>query len=159
MNHFCRFPLRALGLAFACALAVPAMADKPSWASGGNHGNKHEEYGQPYRDDSRRSGVAFSSDSRQQVNEYYGAEFNAGRCPPGLGRKNNGCLPPGQAKKWSKGRPLPGDVQYYDLPRDLLYRLPPPPQGHHYVRVASDVLLIAAGTAMVVDVIENIGRR
>jgi hypothetical protein len=22
-----------------------------------------------------------------------------GRCPPGLARKNNGCLPPGQAKK------------------------------------------------------------
>jgi hypothetical protein len=30
---------------------------------------------------------------------------------------------------------------------------------HQYVRVASDVLLIATGTAMVIDAIEDIGQR
>jgi hypothetical protein len=30
---------------------------------------------------------------------YYRSEFSAGRCPPDLAKKGNGCLPPGQAKK------------------------------------------------------------
>jgi Ni/Co efflux regulator RcnB len=33
-----------------------------------------------------------------------------------------------------------------------------PPAGHRYVRVAADILLIAVGTGMVVDAIEDIGR-
>jgi len=56
------------------------------------------------------------------------------------------------------GRPLPRDVQYYPLPRDLMGRLPPPPAGHEYVRVAGDILMIAIGTSMVVDAIQDIGR-
>ncbi len=40
---------------------------------------------------------------------YYGVN-----CPPGLAKKNNGCLPPGQAKKaaWNVGQRLPR--QYWD---------------------------------------------
>ena len=26
--------------------------------------------------------------------------YNGGRCPPGLAKKGNGCMPPGQAKKY-----------------------------------------------------------
>jgi len=33
-----------------------------------------------------------------------------------------------------------------------------PPAGHRYVRVAADILLIAVGTAMVVDAIEDLGK-
>jgi Ni/Co efflux regulator RcnB len=33
-----------------------------------------------------------------------------------------------------------------------------PPSGYRYVRVASDILLIAAGTGMVVDAIQDLGR-
>jgi hypothetical protein len=55
-------------------------------------------------------------------------------CPPGLAKKNNGCLPPGQAKKlyrmgqrvdrsWYNGYALPAGYQnlYYDTP-DYYYR-------------------------------------
>jgi len=31
-----------------------------------------------------------------------------------------------------------------------------PPAGHRYVRVANDILLIAIGTSMVVDAIEDL---
>jgi hypothetical protein len=34
----------------------------------------------------------------------------------------------------------------------------PAPSGHKYVRVASDILLIAIGSSMVVDAIEDLGR-
>jgi len=33
-----------------------------------------------------------------------------------------------------------------------------PPPGYRYVRVATDILLIAAGTGMVVDAIQDLGR-
>lgn len=78
-------------------------------------------------------------------------------CPPGLAKKNNGCLPPGQAKKWRYGQPLPRDVVWYPVPRELTIRLPAPPLDHKYVRVASDILLIAVGSSMVVDAISDLG--
>lgn len=144
------FP-RLLALLAATLFAVgPALADKPSWAAGGKHANKGED-----RQGARHG---FDQDARRVINDYYGTEFRAGNCPPGLAKKHNGCLPPGQAKKWAMGQPLPVDLRYYDLPRNLLSRLPPPPRDHRYVRVAADILLIAVGTSMVVDAIEDIGR-
>jgi hypothetical protein len=59
---------------------------------------------------------------------------------------------------WERGRPLPRGVVYYDLPPTVIGHLPPPPPHHRYVRVASDILLITVGTAMVIDAIEDLGR-
>lgn len=73
-------------------------------------------------------------------------------------KKGNGCQPPGQAKAWSRGRPLPARVVYYEVPRQIVAVLPPPPAHHRYVRVAADILLIAIGTGIVVDAIEDLGR-
>ena len=83
---------------------------------------------------------------------------NLSRCPPGLAKKRNGCMPPGQAKKWHIGRQLPRDVIFYDLPEALIVELGPPPAGHRYVRVASDILLIAAITGMVIETVQDLGR-
>jgi hypothetical protein len=33
--------------------------------------------------------------------------YGVGGCPPGLAKKNNGCLPPGQARKLAIGQRLP----------------------------------------------------
>ena len=68
-------------------------------------------------------------------------------------------MPPGQAKKWAVGRPLPQDVIIYDLPPPLLVQLGPPPAGQKYVRVATDILLVTVGTGMVVDAINDLGRK
>jgi Ni/Co efflux regulator RcnB len=67
-------------------------------------------------------------------------------------------MPPGQAKKWQVGRPLPREVTYYQVPQPLVVQLGPPPSGYRYVRVATDILLIAIGTRMVADAIQDIGR-
>ncbi|MEW6679047.1 MAG: hypothetical protein AB1421_14110 [Pseudomonadota bacterium] len=134
-----------------------AQADKPAWA--GKPGNKEapqEAYRESHTD--LAISIRFSDDSRRIIGDFYGREARAGRCPPGLAKKHNGCLPPGQAKKWALGRPLPGDLRYHDLPRELLLRLPPPPPQHRYVQIAADILLIAVGTSMVVDAIEDILR-
>ncbi|MBX3676727.1 MAG: hypothetical protein KF853_06880 [Rhodocyclaceae bacterium] len=99
------------------AFIVPSYADKPDWAGGGKHGKKQEQRGSA-------SAPHFGDQHRRIIAEYYGGQSHPGKkCPPGLAKKNNGCMPPGQAKKWGMGRTLPGDLRYYDLPRDLLMRL------------------------------------
>lgn len=100
----------------------------------------------------------FEDRHRAVVRDYYSQEFDRGRCPPGLAKKHNGCMPPGQAKKWTVGRPLPRDVIFYDLEPQLVTLFGPPPSGHRYVRVASDILLIAIGSGTVVDSILDLGR-
>ena len=65
---------------------------------------------------------------------------------------------PGQAKKWHRGQPLPHDLPYYDLPEEVLRELGRAPEGHKFVRVAADILLIAIGTGMVIDAIEDLSK-
>lgn len=102
--------------------------------------------------------IGFTSRDRVLISNYYSRHGVERHCPPGLAKKGTGCQPPGQAKKWALYQPLPYEVDYYPLPRDLLIRLPMPPRGYRYVRVASDVLMIATGTAMVADALEDIIR-
>ena len=50
--------------------------------------------------------------------------YGAGGCPPGLAKKNNGCMPPGQAKKlYNRGQRFPlnyGNMWNFDqVPNDL----------------------------------------
>ena len=91
------------------------------------------------------------------VSSYYRDEFARGNCPPGLAKKQNGCLPPGQAKKaWIVSQPLPPAVTYYPLPPPLYSRLTPPPPGYEYVRVYDDVLLMQTANRSVVSLVVNL---
>lgn len=150
-----------LSIALLSAPAV-ALAEKGGKHGKGNgearHEQRHEGGHGKDRDDGGRVEFRFGDDERLAVREYYGDRVRGGHCPPGLAKKGNGCMPPGQAKKWAKGRPLPRDIVYYDLPPDLIVRLPSPPVGHRYVQVAGDVLMIAVGTSMVVDAVQDILR-
>ncbi len=103
-------------------------------------------------------GAYFQPQQRSVVQAYYGPILQSGKCPPGLAKKNNGCLPPGQAKAYTLGRPLAQQVVFYDVPSSVVVQLGVPPAGHRYVRVAADILLIAVGTGMVVDAIGDLGR-
>src|SRR5688500_11712403 len=126
--------------AIAMALSSAAFADPPPWAGGGKGKGKGKGH-HAERDSRAEHRRHFADDHRVYVHEYYHGEFQRGKCPPGLAKKNNGCMPPGQAKKWQVGRPLPPDVVFYTVPQPLIVRLPPPPAGHRYVRVAADILL------------------
>lgn len=171
------FAVAALAMAAALALPPNAQAERPEWAGqgggkgngngNGNGGGKNE-----VRPSAAPSGSAdlrvgdtrisiqiggyFDDRQRRSALDYYRPVFSAGQCPPGLAKKNNGCMPPGQAKQWARGRALPGGIVTYPLPRDLEIRLGIPPAGHKYVRIAADILLIAVGTSIVVDAIEDL---
>lgn len=72
-------------------------------------------------------------------------------CPPGLAKKNNGCLPPGQAKKrYTVGEPLPSDIEIVLVPDS---GLPPAGPGRIYARVDGDLLLIAEATRKVIEAV------
>lgn len=100
-------------------------------------------------------GGYFGERQRASVYEAYGKKPKA-HCPPGLAKKGNGCQPPGQAKKWKLGQSLPRDIAYQPVEADIRVRLGVPPAGHEFVRVAGDILLIAVGTSMVIDAIEDL---
>lgn len=157
--------LRASLLAVLATATLGAQAGKPEWAGHGNGKNQRAQE-EPYQPPQSQQGgglnlsihIGFGSQQQRAAQDYYGAQARAGKCPPGLAKKNNGCLPPGQAKKWQKGQALPRDVQYYPLPKELQVRMGVPPAGYKYVRVAGDILLVAVGTMMVVDAIEDLMR-
>jgi Ni/Co efflux regulator RcnB len=152
-SFYARATSALAALLLASTVATSAFADKPAWA-----GNKHENE-QHAESHGAHGGARFADHHRQVVYSYYGESYRStGKCPPGLAKKNNGCMPPGQAKKWRVGHPLPADVKYYDLPPTLVVQLGQPPAGYRYVRVAADVLMIAVGTSMVVDAIQDLGR-
>lgn len=145
----------AVFVALAGALAsVPALAQKPDWAGKGKNGKG--EQGEPRKEQRHEArGGGFSDAQRAAMHGYYADQMRSGKCPPGLAKKRNGCMPPGQAKKWALGQPLA--IGWSPLPPYMRDRLGPPPAGHQYVRVANDILMIAVGTSLVVDAIEDLG--
>lgn len=153
----------AAGALLGAALGLSLAAAPAAWAQGKGHGGKEERERDRDRDRAGpraapSQGAYFTDAHRDAVRAYYGQQYKSGRCPPGLAKKNNGCMPPGQAKKWAMGKPLPREVVFYPVPAPVMQRIPAAPPGYRYVRVANDILLISIGTAMVVDAIQDLMR-
>jgi hypothetical protein len=131
-----------LALSLACLAVAPS-----AWADNGKgHGRGHEKGA----GNAAPGRVIVGERDRTAVHSYYRTEFVGGHCPPGLAKKGNGCLPPGQAKRlWRLGAPLAAAAVVYPLPAALLAQLTPAPAGYQYIRVDNDILLIATGTRIV----------
>lgn len=167
----------------ASAVTLSSWAEKPDWADGQGHKREpmrnqmrehepagygtHQERWRSIRHEdtqpghrarpSGNSGAQFGPRHRESVRDYFEPRVRAGRCPPGLVKQHNGCLPPGQARKWGMGQPLPRHLVRYPLPVELRRQLGRAPAGYEYVRVDNDILLLIIGSGMVVDAIENLG--
>lgn len=106
-----------------------------------------------------RAAVAFSDTQRAAARGYFVEAYGRGKCPPGLAKKQNGCLPPGQAKKrYVVGHPLPEGIVVAPLAVELSVRIGPAPGGYVYGMVDGDLVKLAAGTMLVVDAIEGLVR-
>jgi len=180
-----KLPL-VVAILFAAALASPALAQKdkdnnpgqgrgnadrggPKNAGPGNQGQGNQGVGTPGvggpgvgnpggpGPGGGNPNIVVTQRDRSAIYGYYQPMFAAGNCPPGLAKKNNGCLPPGQAKKmWAIGQPLPAGVTFYPLPGALLGQLTPAPAGYQYVRVANDILMMAVGTRLIAGAIADL---
>lgn len=170
MKHKLNIPKHLLAWALVGAFAAgPVMAEKPSWSGGSDNREKQQDRHQNAQsedrgrsehdreDDQIRMRGYFGDGHRTTAHRVYSEEYSRGNCPPGLAKKNNGCMPPGQAKKWAYGQPLSSDVDFYDLSPELIREFGPPPPGYRYVRVSGDLLLLTTATGLVVDAIMDLG--
>ncbi|MDB5743189.1 MAG: hypothetical protein JWR68_1504 [Polaromonas sp.] len=101
-----------------------------------------------------RHGAHFNDQHRSHARHYYTQHYGNGKnCPPGLTRKNNGCMPPGQARHWSVGQPVPRGVTVYTVAPPVLRQLPPAPYGYRYARIGGDIVLVQQQNNLIVDII------
>jgi len=137
--------LVALALALSLVAPTALFAQKPT-----------KQKGKPQ--DSQVT-VVFSDTQREAARLYFVEDHGRGNCPPGLAKKQNGCLPPGQAKKrYAVGHPLPQGIVVGTLPVELSVRIGPAPPGYRYGILDGDLVKLAVGTMLVVDAIEGLVR-
>jgi Ni/Co efflux regulator RcnB len=167
---------RLIALAIASLFFAGSTLAKDGEGQGQGKGNKHAEK-QEHKPGKRaekqnekaekhaakrvreeiRHGSYFNDQHRTYVRQYYTEHYGQGRnCPPGLAKKNNGCLPPGQARKWDVGQPIPRGVTVYPVPQPVVMHLPPPPYGYRYARIGNDVVLVQQQNNIIVDIIVNL---
>jgi len=86
-----------------------------------------------------------------------------GGCPPGLAKKGNGCMPPGQARKyyWDRGARVPagyrGWTRYDAIPRAYRMRVPYNAR-YRYVYRDDYVYVVDPQTRLVRDIIDLLSR-
>jgi Ni/Co efflux regulator RcnB len=145
----------AAAIAAASLISAPAMADEHDHGKGKGHDKKERRAER----EEVREGAYFREENREAARRYYAENYGHGgvkHCPPGLAKKNNGCMPPGQARKWAVGQPIPRGVVVYEVPRPVLVQLPPPPVGYRYERVGGDIVLVRINGRVVVDIMLNV---
>ncbi len=104
-------------------------------------------------DQDRYMAIRIRNDDRKVLHGYLEDHYQKS-CPPGLAKKHNGCLPPGQAKKrYVVGHYLPDYVHFEPVPSHILRKLHPAPVGTQYVLVDTDVLLIGEATKKIIDAV------
>jgi Ni/Co efflux regulator RcnB len=137
-------------------LLVSGLAVVPASADHGKGKSKSKGKDKDKGHDSHEV-LVFNDRDREQVRGYWVQTYGRGKCPPGLAKKNNGCRPPGWAKeRYVVGQPLPAVIVVQPAPRALVTRLGPPAPGYRYVMVDGDLLKMAIGTRLVVDVIHAV---
>ena len=124
---------------------------------GKKHGDKDEKHAEKRQREEIKQGAYFNDQQRTTVREYYTTNYGgAKRCPPGLAKKNNGCLPPGQARNWVIGQPVPRGVTVYTVAPPVIRMLPPAPYGYRYARLGGDVVLVQQQNNIIVDIIQGL---
>jgi hypothetical protein len=151
-------------------IALPSMPALAGNGNGkgqgnGNKGNGSSKHGGGGGDgeswydehDARDHSPRFTDNDRGYWRDYWHDEYEHGNCPPGLAKKHNGCMPPGQEKKrYRVGYPLPPDFVVLPVPVVLLPHLAPCPPGYRYGMIDGDLVKLAVGTLLVVDAIEGL---
>jgi Ni/Co efflux regulator RcnB len=127
--------------------AWPAIAKHGKHVPPG-HAKVHHDYrGAPHRHvmpGPRKRVVVFSRSEHALVRQYFIRHPVAWSA-----------LPPGIAKNYARGKPLPPGIAKKVLPWGLASRLPPR-VGYRYYQVGRDVVLIDTATLLVVDIMLNV---
>ena len=171
MTHF-KNSLTIVTLSIASLLMAGTVFAKnqgDDHEKGGNkHGQKHEDEREKYEEkaeknaekrqrDDIKQGTYFNDQQRTFARQHYTTTYQDGkRCPPGLAKKNNGCLPPGQVRNWAVGQRVPTNVTVYSVAQPVIRMLPPAPVGYRYARIGNDIVLIQQQNNVIVDIIQGL---
>ena len=132
MKHISLIAGAAL-LAFTSpALAHPGNGGGGGGGRGNGNGNGHANAQSTMHGNSGSHARGYTSHGKGTL---YG--YGTGGCPPGLGRKNNGCMPPGKVKQlYTTGQRYPGNYgslwNYNQIPRDLRSQYDLTRSGRYY---------------------------
>ena len=163
--------LRIVSLAIASLLmagSAIAKKDGDEHDKGNKHSQKHEKQeekaekkaekrAEKQHREAIKQGAYFNDQQRILVREYYTTRYsNNKRCPPGLAKKNNGCLPPGQVQDLIVGQPVPKNVTVYQVAQPVIRKLPPAPVGYRYERIGGDIVLVQQENNIIVDIIKGL---
>ena len=169
----CLIPFRLLALTLAAALVAGPVLAKDE-GNGRGQGKQREKAEKRWDKDPKQAdkrneerkraekrrvedvpvGGYFSDQHRGYAREYYTGRYSKAKaCPPGLAKKNNGCMPPGQARRLVPGQPVPTGVTLYAVPKQVIVQLPPAPYGYRYARVGNDIVLVRSENQLIVDII------
>ena len=171
MTHF-KNSLTIVTLAIASLLMAGTAFAKnqgDDHEKGGNkHGQKHDDKREKREDKAEKKaekrqredikqGAYFNDQQRTFARQYYTTTYSDGkRCPPGLAKKNNGCLPPGQVRNLTIGQPVPTNVTVYSVAQPVIRMLPPAPVGYRYARIGGDIVLVQQQNHIIVDIIQGL---
>jgi Ni/Co efflux regulator RcnB len=151
---------RLLALAMAAALAAggPALAARAA--------KKDKDAEPPAAEKMAPGGQArygvklgafFTEQHKKAARRLFAQRYgHAKDCPPGMERGDHGCAPPVPGRYWAVGQPLQPAVKEYLVPDVVISKLPTPPEGYRYALVGDDIVLMAAGSKLVVDIIEDV---
>jgi hypothetical protein len=140
-----RIAIVSMAAAAAIVSAVPAVA-KPGNGHGGHQAAKHQKH------QSQDRGLR---DVRSGTR--YGQQRYSGACPPGLAKKNNGCLAPGQAKKLARGSRLPDYLSRYNVPAQYQDRYRDN-RDYSYRYEDQNIYRVNRGTGVIDQIISVLGR-
>ena len=168
ITHTHRIVALAIASLFIAAPSFAKDKDDDGHGKGNKHSQKHDAKAEKHADKQRdkaqkqavkrerqeiKAGAYFNEQHRARVREYYVKQYGDGRhCPPGLAKKHNGCMPPGQAH-WDVGQRLPAGVTVYSVPQPVLVYLPTAPYGYRYHRIGNDIVLVQIQGNLIVDII------
>lgn len=156
---------RLVALAIATLMVAAPSFAKDKEDKDKDHGNGHGKHAQKReaKEDKKdmkrereeiKQGAYFNDQHRTVARQYYTQTYGDGKkCPPGLAKKNNGCMPPGQTGKWVVGQPIPRGVTVYSVPQPVITQLPPAPIGYRYARIGGDIVLVRQQNNVIVDII------
>jgi hypothetical protein len=136
-------------LRLLAGLVAAAMSVSSAWAQG--NGNGHSKAAGPSMQTADSGQVTLSATitaiERQTIFTYFQQHqaSYAGVKP----------LPPGIAKKIARGGTLPPGIAKRYLPNDLIAQLPARP-GQQWLIVGTDVLLVQAGTSLILDLLARV---
>ncbi|WP_052379213.1 anti-virulence regulator CigR family protein [Tepidicaulis marinus] len=125
------------GPAMAKSDKAPGHAGPPGHAKQGAEGSGDVDLG-------LHAEIRFGVNETEIIRDYFGRH--------GMTSKP---LPPGIAKNLARGKPLPPGIAKRYLPQDLQLRLPVY-EGYERLIVGDDVLLVAAATGIIVDILSDV---